>query len=149
MNTAKAEAELAYSLQAAKVQAKIKEEEMQVKVVERQQEIKIMEQEITRKERELDSAVKKPAEAEKFRLEKIAEADKIKKVLQAEADAEALALKVAETFLEKLDNCEGIPNYFRERLRHLQLRPKLRPRLSKCRRRLRPSRITKRPPCWT
>ena len=91
VNTAKAEAELAYSLQAAKVQAKIKEEEMQVKVVERQQEIKIMEQEITRKERELDSAVKKPAEAEKFRLEKIAEADKIKKVLQAEADAEALA----------------------------------------------------------
>ena len=35
VNTAKAEAEMAYALQAAKVQARIKEEEMQVKVVER------------------------------------------------------------------------------------------------------------------
>ena len=48
MNTAKAEAEMAYSLQAAKVQARIKEEEMQVKVVERQQNIAIQEQEIQR-----------------------------------------------------------------------------------------------------
>ena len=48
VNTAKAEAELAYSLQAAKVQAKIKEEEMQVKVVEREQNIRIQEQEIMR-----------------------------------------------------------------------------------------------------
>ena len=48
VNSAKAEAELAYSLQAAKVQARIKEEEMQVKVVERQQNISIQEQEILR-----------------------------------------------------------------------------------------------------
>ena len=48
MNSAKAEAELAYSLQAAKVQARIKEEEMQVKVIERQQNIHIQEQEIQR-----------------------------------------------------------------------------------------------------
>ena len=39
---------MAYSLQAAKVQARIKEEEMQVKVVERQQNIAIQEQEILR-----------------------------------------------------------------------------------------------------
>ena len=39
---------MAYSLQAAKVQARIKEEEMQVKVVERQQNIAIQEQEIQR-----------------------------------------------------------------------------------------------------
>merc|ERR1712029_810515 len=50
VNTAKAEAEMAYSLQAAKVQARIKEEEMQVKVVERQQNIAIQEQEILRRE---------------------------------------------------------------------------------------------------
>ena len=93
VNTAKAEAELAYSLQASKVQAKIKEEEMQVKVVERLQEIKIQEQEIARREKELDSKVKKPAEAEKFRLEKIAEAERIKITLEAEAKAEALAVR--------------------------------------------------------
>ena len=58
MNTAKAEAEMAYGLQASKVQARIKEEEMQVKVVERQQNIAIQEQEILRREKELESKVK-------------------------------------------------------------------------------------------
>jgi len=49
---------------------------MQITVVERAQKIQIQEQEIVRRERELDSKVRKPAEAEKFRLEKIAEANK-------------------------------------------------------------------------
>jgi flotillin len=93
VNTAKAEAEMAYGLQEAKVRSKIKEEEMQVKVVERQQNISIQEQEIMRKEKELDSKVKKPAEAEKYRLEKIAEAEKQRIVLEAEAESEAKALK--------------------------------------------------------
>merc|ERR1712106_987430 len=88
-NAAKAEAEMAYALQAAKVQAKIKEEEMQVKVIERQQNINIQEQEIMRREKELDSKVRKPAEAEKFRLETIAEAEKQRIILEAEAKAEA------------------------------------------------------------
>ena len=51
---------------------------MQVKVVERQQNIAIQEQEIMRKEKELDSKIRKPAEAEKYRLEKIAEAERLK-----------------------------------------------------------------------
>merc|ERR1719309_616726 len=93
VNTAKAEAEMAYSLQAAKVQSKIKEEEMQVRVVERQQNIAIQEQEIVRRERELESKVRKPAEAEKFRLEKIAEAERSRVVLEAEAEAEAKTLR--------------------------------------------------------
>ena len=84
---------MAYGLQAAKVQSRIKEEEMQVKVVERQQNIAIQEQEILRKEKELDSKVRKPAEAEKFRLVTIADAEKLKVVLQAEAEAEAIALQ--------------------------------------------------------
>jgi len=62
--------------QAAKTKQAIKEEEMQITVVERAQKIQIQEQEIVRRERELDSKVRKPAEAEKFRLEKIAEANK-------------------------------------------------------------------------
>ena len=49
---------------------------MQITVVERAQKIQIQEQEIVRRERELDSKVRKPAEAEKFRLEKLAEANK-------------------------------------------------------------------------
>ena len=62
--------------QAATVQQKIKEQQTQIKVVERQQQIEIQEQEIMRKEKELDSKIKKPAEAEKYRLEKIAEAQR-------------------------------------------------------------------------
>jgi len=109
VNTAKADAELAYSLQAAKVQARIKSEEMQVKVVEREQNIKIQEQEIMRKERELDSKVRKPAEAEKYRLETLAEATKQQIVLQAQAEAEAKALKGdAEAYaIEELAKAEA------------------------------------------
>jgi len=109
VNTAKADAELAYSLQAAKVQARIKSEEMQVKVVEREQNIKIQEQEIMRKEKELDSKIKKPAEAEKYRLETLAEATKQQIVLQAQAEAEAKALKGdAEAYaIEELAKAEA------------------------------------------
>jgi flotillin len=49
---------------------------MQIKVIERSQQIQLQEQEITRRERELDAQIRKPAEAEKFRLEKIAEANR-------------------------------------------------------------------------
>merc|ERR1712127_7225 len=66
---------------------------MQVRVVERQQNIAIQEQETVRRERELDSKVRKPAEAEKFRLEKIAGAERNRVVLEAEAEAEAQTLR--------------------------------------------------------
>ncbi|XP_076264984.1 flotillin-1 isoform X1 [Rhynchophorus ferrugineus] len=93
VQTKNAEAELAYELQAAKTKQKIKEEEMQILVVERTQQIAVQEQEIARKERELEATVRRPAEAEKYRLEKIAEANRKKLLLEAEADAEALRLK--------------------------------------------------------
>ena len=48
VNAAKAAADLAYPLQAALMQQKIKEEETQVKVVERKQEIEVQEHEIFR-----------------------------------------------------------------------------------------------------
>jgi len=52
---------------------------MQIMVIERTQQIHIQEQEIVRKERELDAIIRKPAEAEKYRLEKLAEANKLVK----------------------------------------------------------------------
>ena len=67
---------MAYELQAAKTKQRIKDEQMMIKVVERTQEILVQEQEIQRRERELDSTIRRPADAEKFRLEKIAEANK-------------------------------------------------------------------------
>ena len=58
------------------MQQKIREQETEVRVVERRQQIEIAEQEILRREKELDSKIRKPAEAEKYRLEKIAEANR-------------------------------------------------------------------------
>jgi len=99
VHTKKAEAELAYELQAAKTKQRIMDEKMQIKVVERTQEILVQEQEIQRRERELDSTVRRPAEAEKFRLEKIAEANKNRLIMEAEAEAEAVILRgEAEAF---------------------------------------------------
>jgi len=63
-------------VQAAKTKQAIKEEEMQITVIERAQNIQVQEQEIIRRERELDATIRKPAEAEKYRLEKIADANK-------------------------------------------------------------------------
>merc|ERR1719297_68563 len=83
VQTKKAEAELAYELQAAKTKQRIKEENMQIKVIERSQEIAIQAQEIDRREKELESSVRKPAEAEKFKLEKMAEAHKMRLIIEA------------------------------------------------------------------
>lgn len=62
--------------QVAKTKQRIEEEKMQVLVVERTQQIMLQEQEITRREKELEAKVKKPAEAERYRLEKLAEAER-------------------------------------------------------------------------
>lgn len=61
--------------------------------------ILVQEQEIARRERELESTIRRPAEAEKFRLEKIAEANSKRVLLEAEAEAESVRLKgEAEAF---------------------------------------------------
>jgi len=62
-------------------------------VIERAQEIAVQEQEIARRERELDATVRRPAEAEKYRLEKLAEAERQRVILEAQAKAEALRMK--------------------------------------------------------
>lgn len=66
---------------------------MHASVVERQKQIEIAEFEIQRREKELDYVVRKPAEAEKYRLEKMAEAYKKRVIMEAEAEAEAIAIK--------------------------------------------------------
>ncbi|XP_073813597.1 flotillin-1 isoform X1 [Musca autumnalis] len=99
VQTKKAEAEMAYELQAAKTKQRIKEEQMQVKVIERTQEIAVQQQEIQRREKELEATIRRPAEAEKYRLEKIAEANKMRIVMEAEAEAESIKIRgEAEAF---------------------------------------------------
>uniref|UniRef100_A0A8C7VXU2 Flotillin n=1 Tax=Oncorhynchus mykiss TaxID=8022 RepID=A0A8C7VXU2_ONCMY len=90
VNTKKAEAQLAYELQAAKEQQKIRLEEIEIEVVQRKKQITIEEKEIDRTEKELIATVKRPAEAEAYKMQQLAEGQKMKKVLTAQAEAEKI-----------------------------------------------------------
>merc|ERR1711973_600532 len=92
VNSAKAEAQLAYELQAAKIQQKIRNEEIQIQVVERRKQIEIEEQEIKRKEKELMATIKLPAEAEAYKVQTLAEGNRTKMVESARADGEKIRL---------------------------------------------------------
>ena len=63
---------MAYELQSAKIRQKIRTEEIEIEVVERKKLIAIEDKEIMRKEKELIATVKRPAEAEAYRVETIA-----------------------------------------------------------------------------
>ena len=91
-NARQAEAELAYALQEAMTRQEIREQEVQIEVVERTKQIEIEAQEVLRRERELEAGIKRPAEAERYRLETIAAGEKAQVVAGAEAEAESLTL---------------------------------------------------------
>ncbi|MDX1662978.1 MAG: SPFH domain-containing protein [Candidatus Promineifilaceae bacterium] len=90
-NRKRAEAELAYTLQQNIENQKIKEEEVQIEVVEKQKQIQVQEQEAERMERELQATVRKPAEAEEYRIRTLANARQYQ--LQTEATGEAEAIR--------------------------------------------------------
>lgn len=92
VNTAKAEAQLAYDLQAAKIHQMITKEEIQIDVVERRKQIEIEEKEVERKERELNVMVRLPAEAESYQVQTIAEGERTSVVQAAKADGERIRL---------------------------------------------------------
>lgn len=89
----RAEADLSYDLQKYKTGQLVKKEEVQVHVVEKEMEIQVQEKEILRRERELDASVKKPAEAEKYKIEVTAEAQRYKYEAEAKGLGEATKLK--------------------------------------------------------
>ncbi len=90
-NRKRAQAELAYPLQQNIETQKIKEEEVQIEVVSKRKQIEVQEQETVRRERELDATVRRPAEAEQYRVETLAKARQFQ--LQTEASGEAEAIK--------------------------------------------------------
>ncbi|XP_049824511.1 flotillin-2-like isoform X3 [Aethina tumida] len=92
INTAKAQAQLAYELQAAKIRQKIRNEEIQIDVVERKKQIEVEAQEVLRKERELNATVRLPAEAESYRVQAIAEGKRTQTVKNAQAESEKIKL---------------------------------------------------------
>ncbi|XP_039579970.1 flotillin-1, partial [Passer montanus] len=86
----RATAELAFQLQAARSQQAIAAQRGEVALVERAQRVQLQEQEVGRRRQELEATVRKPAEAERYRLERLAEAQRTQVLLQAEAEAETL-----------------------------------------------------------
>src|SRR5690349_4494461 len=91
VNLKKAEADLAYDLQKYKTGQLVKAEEVQVNIVEKQKQIELQQQEILRKQRELEANVQKPADAERYKVETLANAKKFQ--LETEAAGAASATK--------------------------------------------------------
>jgi flotillin len=92
VNSKNAEAQLAYELQSAILQQLIRKEEMEIEVIERKKEIDVQEKEILRKEKELISSVKLPAESEAYRVEMIATGKRTQTVAAAQAEAQKIKL---------------------------------------------------------
>lgn len=104
LNRKKADADFSYELERHKLNQSLKAEEAKVKLIEKDSDIALEKKEIERIEQELQSKVRKPAEAEQYRLEAeakgMAEAKRIQGVTEAElvakvgqAEAEALRQK--------------------------------------------------------
>jgi flotillin len=91
MNRKKAEAELSYPLQQNIENQKVRAEAVQIEIVEKQKQIEVQMQEALRMERELEATVRRPAEAEQFRIRTLADARKYQ--LQTEAAGEAGATR--------------------------------------------------------
>ena len=94
-DTKRAEADAAYSIQQEEQRKTIEVARTNADIARREKEAELKEKEIAIKERELDAEVKKQADAMKYKSERQAEADLIKR--QREADALAYeAIKEAE-----------------------------------------------------
>ena len=64
---------------------------MQIEIIEKQKAIEVQQQEALRRAQELDATVRKPAEAEQFRIQTLANANKFE--LETRASAEAAAIR--------------------------------------------------------
>jgi len=106
VQTSKAESDLAYELQTAIVKQRIRWETLEIENVQRQKEIEVQTHEIKRVEKELQSTIVKPAEAESYKIETLAEANRTKSIALADGDkiaivnkakAEAIAIRAKGT----------------------------------------------------
>lgn len=84
-NTAKAEADLAYHIQEARSKQSVVEEQMRVELVKKEREIDLEAKEILRREKQYDAEVKKKADAESYAVQQAAEAEKVRRLLEADA----------------------------------------------------------------
>jgi len=91
--TAKADADLAYEIQANIVKKEVAETAMQVEITKKQKEIELAEQEALRKEKELEATIKKQADADIYQATKVADANKYREVAAAEARSRSIEME--------------------------------------------------------
>lgn len=103
---AKAEADQAYSIQEAKSLQVVTEEKMKVDVVRKNLEIQLEEKEIQRRERQYDAEVKKKADADRYSVEQAAEADKVRRM--READAQQYQIEASAKAQAEQKRLEGL-----------------------------------------
>ncbi|UQZ81509.1 Inner membrane protein YqiK [Paenibacillus konkukensis] len=84
-DTARAEADQAYHIHEARAKQSVVEEQMKVELVRKEREIDLETKEILRREKQYDAEVKKKADADRYAVIQAAEADKAKRLLEAEA----------------------------------------------------------------
>jgi flotillin len=89
----KATADKTYDIQTAVMDQQVMAEKVRIERVKKEEETKVQDAEIMRREKELTATVLKQAEAEKKRIEMIAEADKQRRMLEAFGQAEAVRLQ--------------------------------------------------------
>ncbi len=84
------EADLAGPLQEQITTQQIRAEQVQVEIVEKQKRIELQEQEALRMQRELEATVRRPAEAEQYRIQTLADANRFEIEARATGEAEAI-----------------------------------------------------------
>ncbi|MCX7669120.1 MAG: SPFH domain-containing protein, partial [Anaerolineae bacterium] len=87
----KAVSDLAYDLERFKRAQEVKRQEIAVQLVAKEQEIELEAKEIERKQRELEAEVMKPADAERYRIETLAQAERMR--LETEAAGRAAGIR--------------------------------------------------------
>ena len=93
INREKARTDTAYELERQNVSLELKKAEYAVRLAEKQEVIRLEELEIERKEKELESSVKRAADAQKYRIEREAEAERLRMQLEAEGKADAIKIE--------------------------------------------------------
>ena len=80
----RAEADLAYELAHNRVAKQVRSGEIEVEIEAEAKTIELAERQVTRRERSLDAEVRKTAEAERYRIEELAEAERRRRTVEAE-----------------------------------------------------------------
>ncbi|NWJ44543.1 MAG: flotillin family protein [Chloroflexi bacterium] len=89
----KASADKAYDIQSAIMEQQVMQAKVRVELVRKEEETKVQEAEIARREMELNATILKQADAERRKIETMAEAERNRKVLEATGQAEAVRLQ--------------------------------------------------------